>query len=145
MRDRIVVALNLITLLVGIFVGFALGRSSSASVEAQAAPPPITTAAQERTQARPPAPEQPNPNFEEITPVMTAGSAAFGVLLSSRMATDELSVKGVDVIKLIENTLNLMSTKRSVFTSAELQDVINKSKIARPLRMKQATAGRGGQ
>jgi hypothetical protein len=121
--------------LIGLSIGFLLGSSSLTAVVAQVTPGQLQP-------QQPAAPAQ--PEYEEIAPVIAAGSGAFGILLSGRLATDEIAVKGTDIVKLQENLLNLLIAKR-LFTTAELQKVIDGAKVARPLRMKQpAPSGRGG-
>lgn len=113
MRHRVVVV-SLAMLLLGIFIGFVLGPSSLSIASA----------------------EQGQPTFEEISPVMTIESAGIGTLLAGRVATDEITVKGFDLIKLQENTLKLLASKSLFFSTAELQSVIDKSRAPVVLRMK---------
>ncbi len=115
MRNGFAAVVNLTTLVLGILIGFALARV------------PQTEAAAQQAQ----------PQFEEVSPVMTAGSAAFGTLLAGRLAADEIAIQGIDLVKLHQNTLNLLGTKTALFTKAELESVIQKSRVPTPLRMKQ--------
>jgi hypothetical protein len=61
------------------------------------------------------------PQVEEITPNLSSGSAAFGTLLAGRIASDEIAVRGIDLIKLHENTLNLLASKPLFFTPGDIQ------------------------
>lgn len=106
-------AVNLATLLIGLTVGFVFG-SARPLVLAQSSPP-----------------------IEEVVPVISAGSAAFGTVLAGRLAADEISVKGFDPVKFDQNLLNLLSSKSLFFSSAELQSLVNLSKSDKVLRMKQ--------
>lgn len=79
---------------------------------------------------------QPQPQFEDISPTITAGSAGFGTLLAGRIAADKIMVQGVDIAKLQENLLNLLASKPGVFSQAEVQSVIDRARADRPLRIK---------
>jgi len=103
---------NLVTLLVGMAFGFMAGTHFSGDVHAQVAQP-----------------------VEEVSPLLATGSAAFGTLLAGRLAADEISVRGFDPIKFDENLLNLLEGK-PFFSHAELQNLVDKSKSAKILRMK---------
>lgn len=75
--------------------------------------------------------------FEDVSPVMSAGSAAFGTLLAGRFAADEITSHGVDIVKLQEATLNLMARKSAIpISTSELQAVVTSATVSRPLRMK---------
>lgn len=104
---------NLVTLLVGLMVGFVFG-SRTVTVRAQSTPP-----------------------IEEVAPVITAGSAAFGTVLAGRLAADEISIKGFDPLKFDQNLINLLGSKSLFFSSTELQSLINNSASDKILRMKQ--------
>jgi|SRR5712664_2005284 len=110
---------NLATLCIGLVLGFVFGTMRTTAVKAQLVPAP------------------PAQQVEEVTPGISAGSAAFGTLLSGRFATDEISVKGFDPIKFDENLLNLLGSKSLYFTRAELQSVVDRSKSDKILTMKQ--------
>jgi hypothetical protein len=106
---------NFLTLLIGLVIGFAFGGYY---------------ADKHRVWAQ----EQ---KVEEITPIMTVGSAAIGTILAGRIATDDIMVKGTDLVKLLENTLNLLGSKPLLFNKSELQAVLDQSRAAIVLRMKQ--------
>jgi hypothetical protein len=114
MKHAAAAAVNLLTLFVGISIGLLLAHYEPGRAFAQ------------------PTPQQ----FEEITPGLTSGTAAFGTLLAGRIAADEMTVRGIDLVKLHENTLGLLASKHSLFTQLEVQGVIEKSKATKPLRMK---------
>src|SRR5713226_5562996 len=88
---------NLATLCIGLALGFVFGAMRTTSVKAQLVPAP------------------PPQQVEEVTPGISAGSAAFGTLLAGRLATDEISVRGFDPIKFDENLLNLLGSKSLFF------------------------------
>src|SRR5882757_752536 len=84
---------NLATLSFGLVLGFVFGTMRTTAVKAQMVSAPSAQ------------------QVEEVVPGISAGSAAFGTLLSGRFATDEISVKGFDPIKFDENLLNLLGSK----------------------------------
>ena len=104
-----ITVLNLLILAAGIWIGINFFPSATRTVYAQ--------------------------EPEDITPSITAGSAAFGTLLAGRLAADEIAIKGIDVGKLQENLLNLLASKPLLMTRAEVQSVVERSRV-RPLRMK---------
>jgi hypothetical protein len=101
------------TLVIGLLVGFLAGTIYSSRVHAQDTPP-----------------------VEEVTPQLTAGSAAFGTLLAGRAAVDNLSVQGLDLLKFDQNVLNLLNSKSLFFTHDEIQGVINNSRAEKILKVK---------
>lgn len=107
--------LNFLTLTFGLVAGFFAGVGYSGRVHAQQTSPPI----------------------EEVTPLITAGSAAFGTVLATRLAVDEISVRGFDPIKFDENLLNLLNSKPLLFNRVELETLVNQSKSDKIFRMKQ--------
>jgi len=72
---------------------------------------------------------------EEITPQITAGSAAFSTLLANRIAADQIMIRGIDIAKLQENIINVLATKPLLVSQFELQNAINSARVT-PLRMK---------
>src|ERR1039458_2938824 len=73
--------------------------------------------------------------FEDVSPAISAGSAAFGTLLVGRLATDQASVQGSDLLNLQEGILNLIG-KKTLTPVSELQAVVDSARVPRPLRMK---------
>jgi hypothetical protein len=73
--------------------------------------------------------------FECVTPGISSGTAAFGTLLSNRIAADNLTVNGYDLLKLQENTLRLIVRKTGA-TGEEVQKAVDDSRSARPLRVR---------
>jgi len=71
--------------------------------------------------------------FEEISPGISTGTMAIGTLIAGRVATDQLSIQGVDILKLHENTLNYVS--KYVGTADGWRGVIADSRVPRPLRL----------
>ena len=72
---------------------------------------------------------------EEITPTMTVGSAGIGTVLAGRIATDQIMVRGIDLIKLHENTLNLLREK-GIVSLSDLNRIVDNSRPEKVLRMK---------
>jgi hypothetical protein len=106
--------LNLATLTLGIALGFILGTAYSGHVHAQATQPEV----------------------EQIQPMITAGSAAFGTLLAGRFAGDEIDSHGVNLLKFDQNLLTLLGSKPLWFSHDELQNVINESVAPKILQVK---------
>lgn len=111
-RYLAVSAVNLTFLLIGVLIGAIWEQSQKSVVHAQA-----------------------KPEFEEISPALTTGSAAFATLLAGRIASDQIMVQGIDLLKFNENLLNALASK-SFWTRAELQAIIDKSRADKILRMK---------
>jgi len=110
-------ALNLCTLTIGLTFGFLAGSWHQKAVFAQVLAPSAQS-------------------IEEVSPSISAGSAAFGTLLAGRLAADQVTVQGIDLVKLHLNTLNLLASK-PIFTAAEIQAVIANSRADKILQMKQ--------
>lgn len=73
--------------------------------------------------------------FEDISPVISAGSAAFGTVLAGRVATDKMIVSGYDMLKMQETVLNVIG-KGNPGLQAELQVAVNAAKVSPVPRMK---------
>jgi len=83
------------------------------------------------------------PSFvEEVTPSISTGTAAFHTTIAHRVVADQVIVGDHDMGKLLENLINLMGRKSSAsplgatYTQAELQAVVDGSKLERPIRVK---------
>jgi hypothetical protein len=121
--------INLAFLLVGVmigatvvsflfFTGTAHAQSPAAKMDAKANPPQCDES-----------------RFECVSPTMTSGPAGFYQLLSHQVAADQVMVQGIDLLKLHENTLNLLKSK-NILTLAEIQKVVDDSRVAKPLRLR---------
>lgn len=130
--------LTLITLLLGMAIGFAFGTWWSQEVKAQQQK--VGAEAQLNIQAE--AKVQVKPAVEEINPLVTAGSAAFGTLLAGRIASDQLMVRGIDMIELQQNTINLLR-RNGIGTFKEWDDLIEKSQARPVLTMKSPEPPKG--
>ena len=80
---------------------------------------------------------------EEVSPTFSTSAAAFHTALAHRVVADQIIVGDHDMGKLLENLINLMSRKSAsglgvgaTYTQAELQAVIDGSKLDKPIRMK---------
>ena len=107
---------NLLTLVIGITIGIMLAPhferpAQAVSTESQAAPSATTA------QAPPPS------NIEQVSPTMTAGSIGSYLVLAHHVQSDELVVNGLDMMKLQQGELNLLSKIPGVY-SWELSGII---------------------
>lgn len=118
-HQAIGVTINFVTLLIGLTIGFLAGTSNPLErvVLAQ------STGAQDKQEV------------EEISPGLTTGTIGVHTLLAGRIATDSIMVKGIDLIKLHENTLNLL-LRRKYVTISELNTVLEQSRAKTILKMK---------
>jgi hypothetical protein len=117
----LIAVLNFCTLVIGLTCGFFAGSWHQQVVSAQVLAP---------------APAPTSPPIEEVSPMISAGSAAFGTLLAGRVAADEIAVRGIDLLKLHQNVLNLLASKPIFFSQAEISAVINNSRADKILQMK---------
>ena len=110
MKNALASLVNLVTLLVGIAIGVMLAPRIERPARAITGEPQVPTQNQ-------PAPGAPTPptglaataNPEQIQPTFTAGSEGVFLLLSHHIQSDELVVNGIDVLKLEQGELNLLS------------------------------------
>jgi hypothetical protein len=79
-------------------------------------------------------PQAPPDNAEYVSPGITTGVAAFYQVLAHQAAFDQVMVQGIDLLKLQENTLNLLRTRG--IPNAELQKVVDDSRVPKPLKIK---------
>jgi hypothetical protein len=112
------VFLNLVTLVLGIGIGFGAATMYLGRVHAQ------TT---DQTTAQ---------KIEEVTPNISSGSAAFGTLLAGRFAADEVASHGIDLYKLQINVLNVLASKPLYFSQGELQSAIDGAVVPKILKLK---------
>lgn len=110
-------AINLITLLIGLFIGFLFGTAHNDKVFAQAIPP--------STQ-----------KVEEVTPGITVGTIGTNLMLAHIAEADNLIVNGYDVMKLQEGVLNYLSS-RPTAERADIQNIINQAKAPTFYKMKE--------
>jgi len=84
------------------------------------------------------APKPPNCDenkYECVSPGMTIGAGGFYQVLAHQVAADQVLNQGIDLLKLHENTLNLLRSK-NIASPAEIQKVVDDAKVARPLRLR---------
>jgi len=72
--------------------------------------------------------------FESVSPVVTVGLMGIGTLLAGRIAGDQISSHGIDLLKFDENVLNYLSS-HGVGTAAGWQGVVADSRVPKPLQM----------
>jgi len=119
MKNALASLVNLVTLLIGIAIGIMLAPHLEKPVKAVSAEP----------QASPANPSQgavPS-NIEQIQPAISAGSSGFYLLLAHHIQADELVVNGVDLIKLEQGELNLLSRTLGV-NPQDVQNIVNQAK-----------------
>ena len=129
MKYAIVSAINLAILLVGIAIGVLLTphieKRANAAPSDQAQPVPTAGTSSS---------EEP---YEDVTPMVTAGSMAANTFLAHRIATDQLMVNGYDLMALEDGILNVLENK-SVISYRDLDALVERAKVPRPLRLKLA-------
>jgi hypothetical protein len=82
-----------------------------------------------------PSPANQQPQYEEVSPGVTTGTIAVHTLLAHRIAADQIMVNGYDLMALHEGIINLLKNK-GIAKYQELDALIERAKIPRPLRMK---------
>jgi hypothetical protein len=120
MNNRFIVLgalLNLVTLLIGLSMGFFLGTSYSGHVYAQ--------------QLK----QQVKQQVEEIVPGVTAPSFAAAVILGHEINADSMVVRGYDLLKLHQNTLNFLGDMYPL-NRAQIQQIIETSLADKVYHMK---------
>lgn len=122
-------ALNLLTLLIGIAIGFSLHGNVQEAAHAQATASP--TVSQQISPTVTATPQQ----VEEVAPTITFGSAGTGLLLAHEVAADNVVVRGFDLLKLHENTLNYLSRQFGA-NQVALQQIIESSRAPKVYRLK---------
>jgi hypothetical protein len=110
--------IGLITLCLGIAIGFYFGRESNPiqTVQAQAVPAPT-------------------PNFTDVTPGATTGSFGANLILAHEIAADDIVVNGIDLLKFDQNVINYLAAQPST-EKAELQNLVNASRATTIYRIK---------
>ncbi|MGD1090723.1 MAG: hypothetical protein ABSB35_01895 [Bryobacteraceae bacterium] len=129
--------INLVFLLIGLSIGVGLMSSGLVSVHAQ-------TQTKENTPTRDGAATKverasstcDEAHFECVTPTMTVGVAGFNQVLAHQVATDQVIVSGIDLLRLHENTLNLIRSKNPLISLQDIQRVVDDSRVAKPLRLR---------
>jgi hypothetical protein len=111
---------NLIALLLGVLIGVTLAPRFERNVSAQ--PVPTATCVD-------------SAGVECVTPIMSVGSAAIGTLLSNRIAADQLTVNGYDVLKLQNNMLSTL-VQNHLISVDQANALVSMSHPARQLRFK---------
>lgn len=122
MKYAVVSAINLAILLVGLALGLLLAphleKAVHASVPNQALP-----------QTAAPAPNAGDSvailKTTPIQPTMSAGSAAIYLVLAHQIQSDQLVVNGIDLLKLHQEELNLLS---KFVPAQEINNAVSRSK-----------------
>jgi hypothetical protein len=129
-KYAIVSLINLAILLAGIAIGVTLAPHIEQSASANNA-----VGQSDQQSPQPTAASKSGDEYEEVTPMITAGSMATGTLLAHRIATDQIMVNGYDLAALDEGLLNLLKNK-NLATFRELDAVIERAKVPHPIRLK---------
>ena len=116
MRYALTTFANLAVLLVGITIGVILAPH----VEKHA------QAAEGQTQT-PAAPAVNNSSPEQVQPQMTIGTIGAYIVLSHHVQSDEMVVNGIDILKLEQGELNLLSRIPGVYPW-EVQGIVDNAK-----------------
>jgi hypothetical protein len=117
MKYALVSFANLLTLAVGMTIGVVLAPHFEKQVQAVSADPQSSPSTSTTTTAAASGPEQ-------ISPTMTAGSIGAYLLLAHHVQSDELVVNGVDILKLEQGEINLLSKVPGVYPW-QIQSVIS--------------------
>jgi len=100
--------INLVTLVIGLGIGFLFGSLSHRSVHAQAV-------------------NAPTPQTEDVTPAMTLGSVGTNLVLAHEVDADKVVVNGIDLLLFDQNVLKYLS-RRPGAESADMENIINGSR-----------------
>jgi hypothetical protein len=101
-------AINLLTLVIGLGIGFMFGTARTEKVFAQVVPPPTQ-------------------KIEEVSPGLSTGTIAVGLVLSHVAETDTLIANGYDVMKMQEGILNYLGSRPNA-ERADIQNIVTRSK-----------------
>jgi hypothetical protein len=123
--------INLAFLLVGVLIGATVVSFMFFTGTAHAQGPP----AKMDTKAAAASPLCDSSRFECLSPDMTARVIGINQLLANQIAADQIMVQGIDLIKVHENTLNLLKLK-GIASLAEIQKVIDDARVQKPLRLR---------
>jgi|ERR1035441_1592861 hypothetical protein len=133
-RYAVISAINLAILLVGIAIGVMMAphieKTASAQNPAQSAATAGAKAVQGAAQS---ATCVSSATVECVTPLMTVGSAGIGKLLNNQISSDQLTVNGYDVLKLVNNLLGVMVQSKMI-TPAQAQALAEASHPDKYLR-----------
>jgi len=136
-RYAVISAVNLAILLVGIAIGVMVAPHIEKTVSAS--PPQSAQQVASPTESHPTsATAEVSVQYEEISPIFSAGSGAVDTFLAHRIATDQLMANGYDVMVLNEGIINLLKNK-GIATYRDLDAVVERAKIPHPLRVKVPT------
>ena len=146
MKNALVSLVNLVTLLIGIGIGVMLAphfeKGARAATGIGQSPPASTLPQSANIPVSPLAPS----GVEQISPGLTVGSVGVYLLLSHHVQSDELVVNGIDLLKLHEGELGLLSRIPGV-SPLELQGIVNSARdthlyqVARPKPSQQSQPG----
>lgn len=128
MKNALASFINLLTLLIGIAIGIILAPHLERPARASQVPVPQGSAVQEApaSTAGTSAPISTG-SPEQIQPTFTAGSEGIYLVLAHHIQADELVVNGIDLMKLQEGELELLSKSLGV-TQQDIQRIVAQSR-----------------
>ena len=132
-RYAIISAINLAILLAGITLGVMLAPHIEKTASAQSPAQSAATAGAREVQGACVS----SATVECVTPIMTVGSAGIGKLLNNQISSDQVTVNGYDVLKLVNNLLTAM-VQSKVITPAQAQAIAESSHPDKYLRFQPA-------
>jgi hypothetical protein len=116
MRYALTTFANLVVLAVGIMIGVYMSPHLESRVQASSDP-----------QTTPVVPTPAGNTPEQITPGVTTGTFGAYLVLAHHVQSDEMVVNGLDLLKLHEGELNLLSKTLGV-TQQDVQNVVNNAR-----------------
>jgi|ERR1700678_44393 hypothetical protein len=109
---------NLLTLVIGLGIGFTAGvvYHPRQEVQAQTVQPPA-------------------PTVKDVSPVMISPSIGTNLLLAHEIATDSLVVNGYDLLKMQQGIINYLAS-RPLAENADFLNIINNARSSTAYRIK---------
>jgi hypothetical protein len=80
----------------------------------------------------------PSPNVQEVSPGVTTNTFAANLILAHEVATDRVIINGYDLMKMENAILTYLAT-RPLAESADIQNIITKSRADTIYKIKQPT------
>jgi hypothetical protein len=134
-----VTSVNLAFLLVGALIGPPVVSTShylfDAVIHAQSKENPDKPPAKVEASKSSPASSCDDAHFECLAPSISTGTAAFGIVLANKIASDQLMVNGFEPLKLHDETLAMLQRK-GILTAADVRQIVKAARVEKPLRVK---------
>jgi hypothetical protein len=74
-------------------------------------------------------------NFECVSPGLSTGTAAFGIVLAGKVASDQLIVNGFEPLKLHDATLAVLQAE-GYLNANDVKSIVEAGKAKRPPRFR---------